>query len=765
MGYFVETYEREELHRLAVPGQRVSTLFWVLPLGAWEHSELQDWWSHFTSGNGVCHELGLLLVRNLDNQPSRGPEQSVNLSKSLAAADNLMNLIPEAERNAHLGDFGWREPRRGYRSLLFLSGAYPQPGWALHVKIEDVRFRSSHAPAAVENIILHAIEQLPLEKLEAIKRAGRLFRDRDELRSQRPYSILDHHQADLDNLRGVKDALTKIDCLVDKGTGNQLEQALDQCRSLFTKLVKDHEHPTNDDWDSVSRVIRYIKRFSPPHVEDYQALSQFWSHYESIPSESRPSFLSSMTRKDAAKIQGINELSRDFADFRIECIELFFRENLRTHLREAISQRLGHTKTLIEGRFVELSGMIENRRSELKIREDDWRIRMRTSESRYREALESVTASQWDLAPKFLMALEKSFNANHGFLAQSVAWDPVRMVGWKLHESCPGYTLEDLKTAKNTLLPRDPNRDDDNGHHDHQFSGSLFADYAYFVSVSSERTSPYDATKKLLDDLLGTNDLRSLLGIDRTGRRTRNDLIDELLGKWGWKKPLERASTPLLRCVEESEGTLSFNRELNGVRILLESFMKDLLQTTFANLRWNDSQIPEEISIHCQGYRPDGGRPRTWEQQKHTITIGPAWFLLKCFLPMAFPTSCDATTLEQLDRLLVGPDGLPKFLNQDSHNQTFLRVATSEEINERCKQIQELVSIVTRVVGEMPWHLRPDQSFGSDPTVITGHAWSHSHREERIIRVLLSDSNHSSDEMLVWNPSRTNPVMTEARII
>jgi hypothetical protein len=68
-------------------------------------------------------------------------------------------------------------------------------------------------------------------------------------------------------------------------------------------------------------------------------------------------------------------------------------------------------------------------------------------------------------------------------------------------------------------------------------------------------------------------------------------------------------------------------------------------------------------------------------------------------------------------------------------------------------------------IAEMPWHLTPSQSFGFDPTVVTGYAWSHSHPEDRLIRVMVSSDNAKTKSLVVWNKSLTNPVMTEAELV
>ncbi len=65
MGFRVESYSLNELHRIAVPGAVAPSLFWALPVGDWHPDKLDKVWRWFTEGPGKCKDFGLLLVKGM----------------------------------------------------------------------------------------------------------------------------------------------------------------------------------------------------------------------------------------------------------------------------------------------------------------------------------------------------------------------------------------------------------------------------------------------------------------------------------------------------------------------------------------------------------------------------------------------------------------------------------------------------------------------------------------------------------------------------
>ena len=130
MGFRVESYSVEELHRIAVPGAAPPSLFWILPVGPWYPHDLEQIWHHFTGpSSGNCSAYGLLLVK--DFQRRHEPSVPVNLG---SVGASLSDIIPRGADRFVSPSAMRAEPCR----LMILSGAYPQPGWGVLIDRRSV---------------------------------------------------------------------------------------------------------------------------------------------------------------------------------------------------------------------------------------------------------------------------------------------------------------------------------------------------------------------------------------------------------------------------------------------------------------------------------------------------------------------------------------------------------------------------------------------------------------------------------------------------
>jgi hypothetical protein len=143
------------------------------------------------------------------------------------------------------------------------------------------------------------------------------------------------------------------------------------------------------------------------------------------------------------------------------------------------------------------------------------------------------------------------------------------------------------------------------------------------------------------------------------------------------------------------------------------------------------------------------------------ISVGGALILLEAMLPLAFPgkISNDEATMTCMEW-----NTLREALNSGSHHPP-LPPPKPHELASYAAMIHKALETANAWVAEMPWHLTPSQSFGSNPTVVTGYAWSHSHAEDRLIRVMVSLENTKTKSLVVRTKSLTNPVMTEVEIV
>ncbi len=765
MGYRIDRYTREELKKIALPGKAVSTLFWVLPIGKWSAFELEEWWFHFTQNNGTCQELGLLLAKNEKEKLQQGHGQTANLQKTLAEVDggSLLDLIPEAK--AHHPDF--RSDRSSSdKRLLILSGSWPQPGWGVLVNMD----RRSADPHGLEELLKEVIGiSCDAEKLQSIKDGAKAYHERKKIYSLEPTKP--KRPLELDTL---KQLLLNIDLLVEKafsGTKGEIESASTQVKDGLNKELEDTSLIKENFWGDLNIYADIIKALPTEINRDFEALKMLWNDFLKVDESGRESYLSRIDKRQSSLVKKLSFLQRSWPDLRIDQLPDFLEVEFRSELRQQIENGLETVRENLQSRFDAMLGAHELAKQQYENKKSDWQKRLRDTEQNYRKILSVANASQWELGPRFLLQLENVASRSKVYNARSIAWDPARMIGWKLHVSIPGQRLSHLLTAARSVMSDTCKENGISQPANVEFNGSVFADYAHYVSISAVRMNPWEATCGLICKLLSPRDFDAILKPEGNS----NDLLlpaptdkqqaEILLEKWGWKKPSEQVSRPLLRCLKNDDaGELTLAHSPNETRIAFESFLKDLLRISLATLGWNESDIDFQLSNHCPKFdrkMDKKGGIKTWSEEVNTITAGAANVLLKNLLELAFPENgCKDAILTINDHSSKVTD----LLNAHSHDTP--APPLSHEESRKCgKWIKEIVEFTTNLVGELPWHLRPAQTYGNDPLIVTGHAWSHSHEEERLIRVMVWAGNQSSDDMLVWNKTLTNPVMTDAILI
>jgi hypothetical protein len=119
MGIRIKSFEPENLDNLTIPGSTVPTLFWALPVGNWDYSQLDEYWSLFTNQeHRENYFYGLFIGKEIDP----GYKDRYNDKHLSAEGAKLSSLIPIGSKIKIDSD----SP-----SLLILSAAYPQPGYGL----------------------------------------------------------------------------------------------------------------------------------------------------------------------------------------------------------------------------------------------------------------------------------------------------------------------------------------------------------------------------------------------------------------------------------------------------------------------------------------------------------------------------------------------------------------------------------------------------------------------------------------------------------
>ncbi|MEI8355826.1 MAG: hypothetical protein WCG31_07040, partial [Deltaproteobacteria bacterium] len=206
MGYRLESYSLNELHRISIPGAVVApSLFWVLPVGKWHSNELVRYWQHFTDHQSFCWSHGLLLLKDQNNKNS---DTAVSISlENLQAQLNEVLPFGTEQYSSSIND--------NIQGLLVLSGGYPQPGWGVLIE-------GCYKARDFESLLIYIKEDLSREAIYAkafdiLADATQAFHDFHDFEKQRPPGP---HFTDLDSkisaAEKIDNLLQDITTAIDK---------------------------------------------------------------------------------------------------------------------------------------------------------------------------------------------------------------------------------------------------------------------------------------------------------------------------------------------------------------------------------------------------------------------------------------------------------------------------------------------------------------------------------------------------------------------
>lgn len=366
---------------------------------------------------------------------------------------------------------------------------------------------------------------------------------------------------------------------------------------------------------------------------------------------------------------------------------------------------------------------------------------------------------QWKLGPKFLVALEKRC-IRHGIKVTNIPWDPARMIGWKIHASGITINSNDLAVIAQELAP---NAMSDMPEHENIADGSYFTDYVHHIAISRARFSPRTVTYELLKSLLRPNEINELinkfsetpsaLGTDRT------ILVESLLNKLGWQRSEKDKEQPLAACIKlEAENLYVLIDEIDGnqLRIILESFCKDVIDVIIAQLGYGNDEIWRVINETKPDYRAREST-KDWNKEVKSMTVGSAIILLGIFGPLAITDDIKSNAIKNLIKYLYR---LSEILNNASHHndEGSIAVKDNPEIPMLINQVIETTKVA---IGDLPWHMETSFVYGEQPKVISGEAWSHGHSLPRLLRAILWAGDPVDSQVMLWNKSRINPVIPD----
>jgi hypothetical protein len=749
MGVRIENYSLNELHRIAVPGTVTPSLFWVLPVGNWRPRQLDEIWRWFTERPSECRDYGLLLVKDRGRTIPEGTDVSL---ESVGA--KLSDVMPVGTRS-FVGPSAFREEGP---KVLVLSGGYPQPGWGVLVEWQE-------EPFAFERLIRETNTRLSSEQrfadtLGVFAEAARTFHSWQNLRREPAQSDFSSGEAEM---IGVEKAI---------GILSEVQMALQskQYRLVGEKLVEGFQKVQKIPWLNLSDSD--VTSLLDAQKSITTAASILAIPQEVLLSEIEPklTFLITDPSKRNAAFKSLR--TTELKDALSACLRLRekqlvgeggdFRAWAQRDLVDAPLALSNDLEEVLRNLAIQLKGHRGEHAQLVRDRElavNDRRRRSGEARNSFHRAAEKATELQWHLGPHFLVAFEDICREDRLWV-RSIPWDPARMVGWKIMARGVSLEFKDLAIAARELSPGIATDISGNGESSAQADGSYFTDYVHHIAMSRPGVSPRTVTCDLVARLVRPAEMISLLGKHEGQRQDEvgaQDLAETLIESFGWRSCDEVPETPLAGCIgATADGAVAITPQMSDkdLRIVLESFCKDLLDVIVAKLGYTQREVWAAIAETLPEYRPLS-KEKNWDEEVRKMTCGGAAMLLPALGSLAFRaletevTACAAALVK-----------LSEILNQGSHHRPG-QPSRDPDHTRIPALVREVLQKAQEFLGELPWHLKPTFIYGEQPKVMSGEAWSHGSATPRLLRVIVWDGTAPGSQVMFWNKTRRNPIVTD----
>lgn len=745
MGYKIKTYTLTELKKIRTPGKVVPALFWLIPIGDWNGNELNNLWSHFTKNKSSCKEVGLMLVNEGFND-YKDPKLTSNLTE---LTGKLSDILPSGTSSIYGEEF---QPKKKHKNqVLILSGLYPYPGWGVHISLEN------DFTEKLEKIVKNAMEPslnvifseatTSYDKWNDLKKVEPTIKgDIERLKEKKEYcielyeilkSILGEYNKEHINDFYFQVLKQKYDAARDKST----EEYIDLLNPLF-EIV-------DDKFILSLMILKCLKDISEGEINS--TLIRFISEHHPKTNNLFISEKNEQIKKIAGKLFKLREDNKPTENF------IFWAKSIFESKIDKIGEII---KTLTE-RFENIIGNLEIKinnhesiyNSELK----EWKEKLETSRIIFKKNLQAVLESHSKYGPGFLLDIENQ-TKKLGLDSKSFSWDPARMIGWKIVSAgdLAGVKIEteDIIQRLRDIIPEFSQENNDLNYKE-SFNGSLFTDFVHYISLKDPRLSPRKATKELLEKTLLSSQINKILQKEDDNKfkiKEHNEKVETLLVEFGWPADKIINKNKLADCLIENKGNTIINPSFSGndIRIICENYCKDLIDTLSSLLPYSAIELFNLVTRKKTNYESQN---RGWDYEISNLSLGRASIILEVLLSEALPSK------EEISKVFIKNfNSFVKKMNDLSHDPPIGE--TSDLIN----GIVALFEYTKELISEMPWHFYPVQRNGIQPIVLTGTAWSHSYKESRQLSIILW-TNDNSESLLVWNPSKVNPVVPDGQII
>lgn len=709
---------------------------------------MDEVWRWFTERPCECYDFGLLLVK----ETRRRESEDANVSLASVGA-KLSDLMPAgSERFVRSSAYRGEAPR-----VLVLSGGYPQPGWGVLV---EWRRDINAFEDLIRRVTVRLRDRESTNELDVFREATESFHRLRALRTPPANEKASVLAVEIRAGESVETCMREAQNALQAGerrfVGEKIIAAMQAMRQavwldtpegvLQSLLDAQRTMVTAASVSGVSRefLATEIEPILAPLVADP---SQREAAFDRLSSDAQRLALKACLHLRGKGIVGEAESFHGWA------------ERILVEVPGTLATGLARLSKNIDAKLVARRGEKAQLEHEHDLAMAQWRQTSSQARESFHRAAGRAVELQWELGPHFLVDFEQLCQQD-GLWVKSIPWDPARMVGWKIMAGHVRLDCRDLQIAAEELVPGATGANAANGPTAAIADGSYFTDYVHHIAISKPGISPRAVTRDLVARLLRPGEMITLIQAHRGDPPSATDaphLAEELLNAFGWQQSDEVREKPLAGCIRiggATPATLAENLSGNDLRIVLESFCKDIVDVVVAQLGYSHAGVWSAIDERVPTYRPSS-RTKDWEEEVRLLTTGGAVMLLPALAPLAFPAR--ASEVAEFARDLRK---LSEALNQRSHHREG-ETDSSKPLDEAPALIRQLLAKAEAFLGELPWHLDASFVYGDQPKVLSGEAWSHGSPTPRLLRVIVWTGTSPGSHVTLWNKTRRNPIVTD----
>jgi hypothetical protein len=335
------------------------------------------------------------------------------------------------------------------------------------------------------------------------------------------------------------------------------------------------------------------------------------------------------------------------------------------------------------------------------------------------------------------------------FELEIIITDGPRMIGWKTAAAISGK-LSAISFADYLNREYKSEIEIDDIDLDQKLDGDIFTDYLHHILINN--TSKYGGTRKITEKILyyynydQRKEITDFFQLPDECKKDNNKLLTAL----GWNENLyDYFDTSLLSYFEKiTEGKYFISNPkketYSGLRESYESYLKDLVKIIKKHITSNEEKIDSLIKTKYPNFKKPAkltSTPLCWMIH----ALGPVWKIEVSWDDFYKITSEIANILNEDGRV--------------HHNEQIKR--EDEVVRILNPLFDKLFKFTKEIFKAMPLHFRPSSNFMSN--LFTGIAWAHDIKDKKEVRVLIWDTENEIElgkEILIWNPSKINPVIT-----